>query len=178
MNRLIGDLLDVMRIDAGRLSLELEELSVSSVLAVAEESVRYLAAERDITVEIGHAAGQLHVRGDRGRLVQVLGNLLGNAIKFSPVGGLVRLGVSRDGDRVVFEVADQGPGISYRDQEHLFDRYWQARSSDRRGVGLGLAIARGIVEAHGGRLWVDSEVGRGSRFSFTIPIVTSRANAA
>ena len=178
MNRLIGDLLDVMRIDAGRLSLELEELSVSNVLAVAEESVRYLAAARNITVEIGHAAGQLRVRGDRGRLVQVLGNLLGNAIKFSPVGGLVRLGGSRDGDRVVFEVVDQGPGISYRDQEHLFDRYWQARSSDRRGVGLGLAIARGIVEAHGGRLWVESEVGRGSRFSFTIPIVTSRANAA
>jgi len=90
----------------------------------------------------------------------------------------VRLAGSRDGDRVVFEVVDQGPGISYRDQEHLFDRYWQARSSDRRGVGLGLAIARGIVEAHGGRLWVESEVGRGSRFSFTIPIVTSRANAA
>jgi len=145
---------------------------VSNVLALAEESVRHLATERGITVEIRHDE-TIRVRGDRGRLVQVLGNLLSNAIKFSPVGGRVRLGASRDGDSAVFEVADHGAGISPSDQQHLFDRYWQARSSDRRGVGLGLAIARGIVDAHGGRLWVESEVGRGSRFCFALPALAN-----
>ena len=173
MNRLIGDLLDVMRIDSGRLSLEMEELAVPNVLGLAEESVRHLATERGITVEIGHGGDTLRVRGDRGRLVQVLGNLLSNAIKFSPVGGRVRLAASRDGDSAVFEVVDHGAGISPGDQQHLFDRYWQARSSDRRGVGLGLAIARGIVEAHGGRLWVESEVGRGSKFCFALPTIAN-----
>ena len=176
MNRLIGDLLDVMRIDAGRLSLEMEDLSVSTVISLAEENVRYVASGRDIVVDVEHGGEPLSVRGDRGRLVQVLGNLLGNAIKFSPVGGRVCLSARRDGESAVFEIADHGPGISQADQQHLFDRYWQARSSDRRGVGLGLAIAKGIVEAHGGRLWVESEVGRGSRFCFAIPTVaTARA---
>jgi K+-sensing histidine kinase KdpD len=169
MNRLIGDLLDVMRIDAGRLSLEMEDLSVTSVLALAEESIRHLAVERGTIVEIGRGGEQLYVRGDRGRLVQVLGNLLSNAIKFSPVGARVRLAASRDGETAVFEVADHGAGISASDQLHLFDRYWQARSSDRRGVGLGLAIARGIVEAHGGRIWVESQPGKETVFFLTVP---------
>jgi signal transduction histidine kinase len=171
MNRLIGDLLDVMRIDAGHLSLEMEDLAVSSVLALAEENIRHLATERNIAIDVEHDDRQLHVRGDRGRLLQVLGNLLSNAIKFSPAGAHVSLRAWRDGDVALFEVADHGSGISPSDQQHLFDRYWQARSSDRRGVGLGLAIAKGIVEAHGGRMWVESEVGRGSRFRFAIPMV-------
>ena len=171
MNRLIGDLLDVIRIDAGHLSLEMEDLAVSSVLALAEENIRHQAAERNTTIEVGHDDDQLHVRGDRGRLLQVLGNLLSNAIKFSPEGARVNLRAWREGDIALFEVADHGSGISPSEQQHLFDRYWQARSSDRRGVGLGLAIAKGIVEAHGGRMWVESEVGRGSRFRFAIPMV-------
>jgi signal transduction histidine kinase len=96
---------------------------------------------------------------------------LGNAIKFTHPGGNVSLHVWRDGSDAVFEVADNGPGISAADQAHLFDKYWQARSTDRRGVGLGLAISKGIVEAHRGRLWVESEPGIGSRFYFTIPAV-------
>jgi signal transduction histidine kinase len=168
---LIGDLLDVIRIDAGHLSLEMEDLAVSSVLALAEENIRHQAAERNTTIEVGHDDDQLRVRGDRGRLLQVLGNLLSNAIKFSPEGARVNLRAWREGDIALFEVADHGSGISPSEQEHLFDRYWQARSSDRRGVGLGLAIAKGIVEAHGGRMWVESEVGRGSRFRFAIPMV-------
>jgi len=171
MNRLIGDLLDVMRIDGGHLSLELEDLVVSNVLALAEENIRHQAIERSVTIDLERDDAQLHIRGDRGRLLQVLGNLLSNAIKFSPVGASVSLRAWREGDIALFEVADHGAGISASDQQHLFDRYWQARSSDRRGVGLGLAIAKGIVEAHRGRLWVESEIGRGSRFRFAIPMV-------
>ena len=169
MNRLIGDLLDVMRIDSGRLMLETEELQVSALLAYAEENVRHLAVEREITLVVEQDDPRVRVRADRMRLVQVLGNLLGNAIKFTPQGGRVVLRARRENGEVVFEVVDNGPGIPLADQKHLFDRYWQARSSDHRGVGLGLAIAKGIVEAHGGRMWVDSTPGVGSCFCFTIP---------
>jgi K+-sensing histidine kinase KdpD len=171
MNRLIGDLLDVMRIDAGRLLLEIEDLPVATVLSHAEENVRYLADERNIGLTVEQKDPDLHAYIDRTRLVQVLGNLLGNAIKFTPPGGNVALRAWRDGADAVFEVSDDGPGISEADQAHLFDKYWQARSTDRRGVGLGLAISKGIVEAHGGRLWVESELGIGSRFYFAIPAI-------
>ena len=101
----------------------------------------------------------------------MLGNLLANAVKFTPSGGRVRLGATRgdDAQEIVFEVADTGPGLSPEAQAHLFDRFWQERRSDHRGVGLGLPIAKGIVEAHHGRIWVESEAGRGSRFLFALP---------
>ena len=97
--------------------------------------------------------------------------MLGNAIKFTPSGGRVSLKAWRDGDEVIFEVADTGPGISAEHQAHLFDRFWQANRADRRGVGLGLPITKGIVEAHGGRIWFASEVGKGSRFYVAIPVL-------
>jgi signal transduction histidine kinase len=177
MNRLIGDLLDVMRIDAGRLMLEIEDLPVATILSHAEEDVQHLADERNIALTIEHKDSDLHGYIDRNRLVQVLDNLLGNALKFTPPGGNVTLRAWRDGSNAVFEVADDGPGISLADQARLFDKYWQARSTDRRGVGLGLAISKGIVEAHGGRLWVESELGAGSRFCFTIPAIPVLARA-
>ena len=171
MNRLIGDLLDVMRIEAGRLMLEIEDLPVASVLEHAEENVQHLADERNIALTVEQRDPDLRACFDRSRLVQVLGNLLGNAIKFTAPGGNVWLRARRDGGDVLFEVADDGPGISAADQAHLFDKYWQARATDRRGVGLGLAISKGIVEAHGGHLWVESEPGIGSRFYFVIPAI-------
>ena len=171
MNRLIGDLLDVMRIESGRLALEMEDLRVASVLTQAEESVRHLAAEQNIELNVEPADKSLLVSGDRGRLAQVFGNLLGNAVKFTPEGGKVSLKAWRDGDDVVFEVADTGPGISPENQAHLFDRFWQANRADRRGVGLGLPISKGIVEAHGGRIWIVSEPGKGSRFCVAIPVL-------
>jgi len=171
MNRLIGDLLDVMRIDTGRLMLEIEDLPVASVLAHAEENVQHLAYERNIGLRVEQTDPGLRAHVDRSRLLQVLGNLLGNAIKFTPPGGNVSLHAWRDGGNAMFEVADDGPGIPLADQAHLFDKYWQARTGDRRGVGLGLAISKGIIEAHGGRLWVESEPGVGSRFYFVIPAI-------
>src|SRR5262249_48086674 len=173
MNRLIGDLLDVMRMEAGRLALDVDDLSVAAIVAQAEEGARHLAAERDIELTVSPPDASHRLRGDRGRLAQVFGNLLGNAIKFTPKGGKVSLRAGRDDGEIVFEVADTGPGVSPEHLSHLFDRFWQANRADRRGVGLGLPIAKGIVDAHGGRLWVVSEPGNGSRFYVALPSAPS-----
>jgi signal transduction histidine kinase len=106
---------------------------------------------------------------DRDRLLQVFDNLIGNAVKFTAPGGCITVGAGlRDGD-ALFWVSDTGPGIAMEDQPHVFDRFWQVRRTRRTGAGLGLAIVKGIVEAHGGRVWVESTPGRGSTFFFTIP---------
>jgi signal transduction histidine kinase len=104
-----------------------------------------------------------------------VGNVVGNAIKFTPAKGSVKLKASRDGDHVVVEVDDTGPGIPPDDIPHLFDNFWQARKNDHRGVGLGLAIAKGVVEAHGGHIWCESTVGAGSKFFFTLPLANGSA---
>ena len=169
MGRLVADLLDVVRIEAGRLSLEREDLTVASIVAHAEESVRHLAREEGVELFVEPVDPSLRVHADRGRMAQVFDNLLSNAIKFTPAGGRVSLRAWAEGDDAVLEVADTGPGISTEEQAHLFDRFWQARRADRRGVGLGLPIARGIVDAHGGRISVVSEMGKGSRFLVAIP---------
>jgi signal transduction histidine kinase len=169
MNRLIGDLLDVMRMEAGRLALDVAELSVATIVTQAEEGARHLADERHIELTVSRADPSSRLRGDRGRLAQVFGNLLGNAIKFTPEGGKVSLHARREDGEIVFEVADTGPGVSPEHLSHLFDRFWQANHTDRRGVGLGLPIAKGIVDAHGGRLWVESQPGAGSHFFVALP---------
>lgn len=170
MNRLIGDLLDVMRIESGRLALEMEDLRVAVILAQADEEARHVADEKHVKLYVEPPDRSLIVNADRGRLAQVFGNMLGNAIKFTPEGGRVALKAWRDDHDVVFEVSDTGPGISAENQKHLFDRFWQANRGDRRGVGLGLPISKGIVEAHGGRIWVSTEPGKGSRFYVSLPV--------
>jgi signal transduction histidine kinase len=168
MNRLIEDLLDTVRLQAGRLSLDIEIVAVETIFRQAEETFRPLAEKRqlrfDTTLEDGAA-----VRADPTRVAQIVGNLIGNAIKFTPEHGWVRLQAMREDTQVEFQVIDDGPGIPADSMAHLFDSFWQARLSDRRGVGLGLTIAKGIVEAHGGRMWVESTVGTGSTFHFTLP---------
>ena len=109
------------------------------------------------------------VRADEGRILQCLGNLVGNALKFTPAGGRITLGADVLDEVVKFSVRDTGPGIPEDAIEHLFERFWQGSAADRRGIGLGLAIAKSLVESHGGRIWVESEVGSGSAFFFTIP---------
>jgi signal transduction histidine kinase/uncharacterized protein YoxC len=173
MNRLIGDLLDATRLDAGRLTLDLEEVDAREVVEEGEESCRAGAAEARVELRSRLPEHGCLVRADRGRLLQVIGNLVGNALKFTPTGGSVTLSARQDALQVVFSVADTGPGIPPEHRPHLFDSFWQARSGDRRGVGLGLAITRGIVEAHGGRIWVESVPGAGSTFSFALPVAAA-----
>jgi len=170
MDRLVTNLLDLRRIEAGRLVVEPRPHSAAALLQGLDDSFRVLAKEKSLDLELRCLEPEPPVvRADRDRLLQALGNLVGNAIKFTPEGGRVGVYVSRDGDQVRFEVRDTGPGIPADQLPHLFDRFWQARNSGRRSVGLGLSIAKGIVEAHGGRIWVESEEGKGARFFVTVP---------
>jgi signal transduction histidine kinase len=168
MNRLISDLLDTVRLQTGQLSLALEDLLVDEIVRQATETFRPIAAQRRIHLETVAPDTVTIVHADPVRVSQIVGNLLGNALKFTPVEGHVTLRAAPNGALVVFQVADTGPGISATHIEHLFDKFWQARD-DRRGVGLGLAIAKFLVEAQGGTMSVESTVGAGSTFSFTLP---------
>jgi signal transduction histidine kinase len=169
MNRLIGDLLDVVRLEAGRLSLRLGPCDIDRVLGETAEAFQARANEHAVTLALMPDARGAIVPADGERLMQVLDNLVGNALKFTPAGGTITLSSAAGDGWVRLAVADTGPGISEEHRARLFDRFWQARDTDRRGLGLGLAIARGIVEAHGGVLKVDSTLGSGSTFQFTLP---------
>jgi len=169
MRRLMGDLLNAASIESGTLVIEPGVEAVSGMVDEVLGAVGPLAAERSIHVtrdvpELPPA------RCDGGRIAQVLSNLVGNALKFVSSGGNVRVSASADGEAIEIAVSDDGRGIDPADLPHLFDRYWKGRSKGGHGAGLGLYIAKGIVEAHGGRIWVESELGRGSTFHFTIPI--------
>ena len=169
MNRLIQDLLDVASIEAGRLSLERHRESVASLVAQALRMFELEAERRNIRVTT-NAAGLPPVNVDASRIVQVLGNLVRNALKFTPDGGQITVVGESQAGNVVFSVTDTGPGIPLADQPRVFDRYWQSRrTANKRGTGLGLSIARGIVEAHGGRMWLESTPGAGASFSFSVP---------
>jgi signal transduction histidine kinase len=119
------------------------------------------------------ASGLADVRADPDRLTQVLENLISNAVKFSRAGGRIRVGARTVEGEVLFWVKDEGVGISTEHLPHVFDRYWQGQSGQRRGVGLGLCIVKGIIDAHGGRVWAESVLGGGTTFFFTIPVDSS-----
>jgi signal transduction histidine kinase len=172
MYRLIHDLLDVAAIEAGQLAVARSPLAVDVLVTDALELLRPLATAKRIALVTDLPPGLPAVAADRERVLQVFSNLGGNAIKFSPENGRVEIrAAGRDG-MVEFAVRDTGPGIAPEDLPHIFDRFWQAKKTARAGVGLGLAIAKGIIEAHGGAVQVESEPGRGSRFTFTLPVAT------
>jgi PAS domain S-box-containing protein len=170
MNRLIQDLLDVSRIEAGQLSIDRRPVSAADLVTDVVESERKLvnAAALELRLVLEHELPT--ISADRHRLAQVFENVIGNAIKFTPRGGSITVGARPLGDHVVFWVADTGAGIPPDGLGHVFDRFWQAKKGARHGAGLGLPISRGIVEAHGGRIWVESTLGCGSTFYFTIPV--------
>ena len=169
-NRLIADLLDVRRIETGRLAVERKPVSVSTLLDDVLEMFGAEATELGVALEARVPSPAPVVLADRERMLQLFTNLVGNALKFTPTGGSVTACADHVGDLVHCSVSDTGPGIPPEQLPHLFDRYWQARRNDRRGVGLGLTIAKGIAEAHGGTLGVTSTVGRGTTFSFSLGV--------
>jgi len=168
-NRLIEDLLDVRRAQVGRLTLQREDVSATRVLVDLVEAQRPLLSAAMLDLELDLPAAVPSIWADRDRVLQVFENLISNAMKFTPRGGQVTVGARQQGDRVVFWVRDTGPGIPPDELSHLFDRFWQVQDTDRRGMGLGLAIAKQVVEAHGGEIWAESDVGRGTTVLFTIP---------
>ncbi len=169
MNRLIQDLLDVTRIESGGLALRRERESAERIVADAVEAQRTLTESSSLEVEVALGRDLPALWADRDRLLQVFENLLGNAVKFTGPGGRITVGAKAGDGEVEFRVADTGCGIAPTDVPRLFDRFWQAERPERRGAGLGLPIVKGIVERHGGRVWVESAPGRGSTFFFTIP---------
>jgi signal transduction histidine kinase len=170
MDRLIQDLLSVTTIEAGRLSIAPRKLRVEELFQDALEMLESSAREKSITLKVDRAADLPPVRGDAARVLQVFSNLVGNAVKFTPEGGVITLSAARADNRIYCTIADTGPGIPPEDLPRIFGKFWQSKRGDKRGVGLGLAIARGIVEAHGGTINVRSEMGRGSAFSFSLPV--------
>jgi signal transduction histidine kinase len=170
MNRLIGDLLDVSRIEAGRLSVDAGATPLETLLGRLEEAHAPAASEKGLVWNVERPAAPSTLEIDEGRILQALGNLVGNAIKFTPEGGTVRVVVERTSDVVRMGVRDTGPGMDEAQLAHVFDRFWQSRAGDRRGAGLGLAIARGIIEAHGGRLHMDSRLGVGTTAWVELPL--------
>jgi PAS domain S-box-containing protein len=170
MNRMIQDLLDVKRMEAGHLTIEAKPESADVLVSDTIEMLRPLASGSSIVMEANVDADLPPVLADAARIQQVLSNLVGNACKFTPRQGRITVSANRLDREVRFAVIDTGPGIPPEQVPHIFGRFWQAKSSDRRGIGLGLAIAKGIVEAHNGRIWVESQVGAGSTFYFTLPV--------
>jgi len=171
MNRLIDDLVDAVNIDAGKLSLDKSPQQVTPLVREALDAAREQGAHKSLRVDIDwHPDAPLEIDCDRIRIQQVFANLLGNAVKFTPDEGTIVLVVEHGERELVFSVVDSGPGIAPADLPHVFERFFQGRKTGRTGMGLGLSIAKAIVEGHGGRIWVESQVGVGSTFVFTLPL--------
>jgi PAS domain S-box-containing protein len=169
MENLINDLLDVKRLEAGTVSLRLADIDSTAVVRDVLEIFAPIAQARTIELSAESVNGVPRVHAEHQRVVQVLSNLLSNALKFTDPGGTVTLNVRRTDQFVLFTVSDTGRGIAPEHQPYVFDRFWQLRKEGKKGLGLGLAIARGIVEAHGGRIWCESAEGEGTTFLFTLP---------
>ena len=168
MNRLIEDLLTSTSIEAGQLKIRPQQCDLRPLLQDFEQLILPLAAEKSIQFNSAIAPDITAAFVDPDRLNQVLSNLVGNAIKYAPMHGLVSLSVQVVRDEVQFTVRDSGPGIPAAELPRIFGQYWQAKHS-KGGTGLGLYISKGLVEAHGGRIWVESAVGEGTSVYFTIP---------
>jgi PAS domain S-box-containing protein len=169
MRRMVEDLLDMAQADAGRLRVSPAAVPAASLVLDALEMHSAIAEQRDVELKVQLPRETTTALADRDRILQVLANLIGNAVRFTPAGGSVTLTAATRPDEVEFAVADTGVGIGREVLPHVFDRFWRAQRSSSNGAGLGLAIARGIVDAHGGRIWAESEVGAGSTFYFTLP---------
>jgi signal transduction histidine kinase len=171
IDTLIQDLLDVTRIEAGRLTVTPRRIALSTLLEQALDPLRALAEASQHSFEVHSPADELFVSADLDRVTQVISNIVGNALKFTPSGGHIAIDVKHDSHDVEIRVTDDGVGIPADQLPHVFDRFYQASTKARRhGAGLGLPIARGIIEAHGGTISISSEEERGTTVRFTLPL--------
>lgn len=170
MNRLIQDLLDVATADAGHLVMDAQTHDAGDICRDGLEMLEPIAAENGLRIVTRLPDDLPAIDVDRSRVLQVISNLVGNAIKFTPAGGTITIEAWVESAEIVYRVSDTGPGIPEEHLPRIFDRFWKNGSREMRGAGLGLAIAREIVEAHGGRIWAESEPGQGATFLFTIPL--------
>jgi signal transduction histidine kinase len=177
MEYLIKTMLDAATMEAGRFSVTPAPCAVEDLLRETVDMFAGLFASKHVRLDGQARAAGLTIQADRERVLQVLSNLLGNALKFTPQGGEVRVSIETQREMVRFTVSDTGPGISAENLSRIFERFWKDETPGKKGTGLGLFIAKGIVEAHGGQIWVESEPGRGSRFHFTIPSAKTRSTA-
>lgn len=168
MNRLVNDLLDVASIEAGALAMLPEDVEIATILRDTVEAFEPIAAARHITIDAEPPPLPLRARLDEGRILQVLANIVSNAIKFTPEGGKISIRIYPESDEIHFVVSDTGVGVPADELDGIFKRFRQV-VQDRRGLGLGLHISKAIIEAHGGSMWAESEVGAGSTFHFVLP---------
>lgn len=169
MSRLIDDLLDAVSIDSGKLALDRRPVPVAELMTEVRERNETAARDRGVELRAPCGAQDAAIAGDRARVVQLFGNLIGNALTFCRAGDTMTVACQATGDAVEFTISDTGPGVDPGLVPHLFEPYWSAPPAIRRRIGLGLYIAKGIVERHGGRIRVDARNGTGSVFSFTLP---------
>ena len=164
--------LDLARLESGRISMDKESIDMAQLIGHAVEVIEPTATQQGLTVTVSSPSDLVAITGDKERLHQVLLNLLSNAIKYSSPGDLITVDVDMDGDRLVVSVSDTGPGICEDELPYLFRKFRRLSGSDgiASGTGLGLVVARQIVEAHGGRIWAESKEGAGSRFAFALPV--------
>jgi signal transduction histidine kinase len=171
---LINDLLDLSKIESGKIEAKRSRVSLGALVQEVVETLRPVAVEKVIALEADIAKAATFVWADRDKINQVLMNLIENAVKFTPPRGKVTLSASQNGnDSVQVSVSDTGPGIPADEREKIFDKFYQIAQVGEvkpKGTGLGLAICRALVELHGGRIWVESEMNRGSTFCFTLPL--------
>jgi signal transduction histidine kinase len=170
MRRMIDDLLDFASIEAGHLAIKRRPQDPGSMIQETLASFEGVAQDKGLQLTAVVEPHLPWVFCDRDRVLQVLSNLVGNATKATPEGGHISLRIEARGHELLFAISDDGPGIGAEDLEHLFERYWRSDEVEYNGTGLGLAIARGIITAHGGRIWAESELGRGATFFFTVAV--------
>lgn len=168
--RLVSNLLDLAKLEVGRIELELREVNLPELIRTTMKELQEMAGEKRVEVSFSHPEEMPLIQADEDRISSVLLNLLDNAIKFSRQGGRVWIEASISEDAVLVAVKDEGPGIAPEEQHKVFEKFYQAEGSPRQGVGLGLYICKAFVEEHGGRIWVESEAGKGSTFTFSLPL--------
>ena len=176
-DRLIEDLLEAARVSCCALRVARSSQAPTDLLLAAADQYRPLLAERSLTLEVEADETLPEVQADRNRVLQVLGNLIGNAMKFTQAGGRITLGARAEEGCVCFSVTDTGQGVAPDQKQHMFDLFWQARPEAAQGAGLGLSIARALIEAQEGRIWAESDEGAGTTILFTLKTANAQGDS-